>query len=350
MTLFIPDISHHQAGIDIQALANQGAAALIARVGQGAGRRTNGQQYGTTRDREWVRHRDEARRVGLPLVAYWYVGNLVTPDENARLAESWVGDKAIPWMIDHEDASGDGAFYCATVDAFRRRGLRVIWGYVPNWYWAGAMGRSDLRCGPPTVNSRYSTASGTPAQIYAAAGGDNGNGWINYGGQTTVLWQFTNKGGMAGKAIDVSAFRGTLPQLLQMINGSEADDVSWTDNLTFTPPKAPDGTQPAPITYNASTWLTWTNWYANMIPGIVATLGQVLQAVTDDEEVTADLVRATLDSAVAEHMPTAEQVAAAQGDLLEEIVRDVVPAEMADRIVQRLGEQLTAAQNTPPSA
>jgi lysozyme len=219
VTLFIPDLSHHQAGIDLHALKMQGSAAVIARVGQGAGRRTNGQNYGTTRDREWVRHRDEARRVGLPLVAYWYVGNLITPDENARLAEAWVGDRTIPWMIDHEDASGNGAMYCATVDAFRRRGLRVILGYVPNWYWAGAMNRSDLRCGPPIVNSRYASAGGTPSQIYAAAGGDRGNGWIDFGGQRTLLWQFTNKASMAGMAIDCSAFRGSLTELLAMING-----------------------------------------------------------------------------------------------------------------------------------
>lgn len=220
MTLFIPDISHHQAGIDIQALKTQGAAALIARVGQGAGRRTNGQQYGTTQDREWARHRDEARRVGLPLVAYWYVGNLITPDQNAQLAQAWVGDKGIPWMIDHEDASGDGAFYCATIEAFRRRGLRVILGYVPNWYWSGAMARADLRCGPPLVNSRYSTATGSAAGIYAAAGGDRGNGWVNFGGQTTLLWQFTNQAAIAGKAVDMSAFRGTMADLLNLINGT----------------------------------------------------------------------------------------------------------------------------------
>lgn len=221
MTLFIPDISHHQAGIDLHALKREGSAALIARVGQAAGRRSNGHQYGTTRDREWVRHRDEARRVGLPLIAYWYVGNLVTPEENARLANSWVGDSTIPWMIDHEDASGDGDFYCATVEAFRRRGLRVILGYVPHWYWAGVMSRSDLRCGPPIVNSRYSTARGTPAAIYNAAGGDNGNGWVNFGGQTTLLWQFTNQAAMAGRAIDCSAWRGTSRELLQLIDGTQ---------------------------------------------------------------------------------------------------------------------------------
>lgn len=220
MTLFIPDISHHQAGIDIHALKVQGAAALIARVGQAAGRRANGQQYGTTRDREWVRHRDEARRVGLPLVAYWYAGNLVPPSEQAGMARLWAGDDTIPWMIDHEDASGDGADYCAVVQAFRQAGLRVILGYVPNWYWASGMARADLRCGPPIVNSRYSTANGTPAQIYASVGGDNGNGWVNFGGQTTVMWQFTNKASMAGQAIDCSAFKGSTAALLELINGT----------------------------------------------------------------------------------------------------------------------------------
>lgn len=219
MTLFVPDISHHQAGIDIQALKNEGAAALIARVGQAAGRRTNGQQYGTTRDREWTRHRDEARRVGLPLVAYWYVGNLVTAEDNAALAASWVGDSGIPWMIDHEDASGSLAFYCQVVQAFRARGLRVILGYVPRWYWDGN-GRADLTCGPPLVNSRYSTASGNPANIYQGMGGDTGIGWQDYGGQDVVLWQFTSTGQMAGRPIDVSAFRGTQADLEQLINGT----------------------------------------------------------------------------------------------------------------------------------
>jgi hypothetical protein len=219
VTLFIPDISHHQAGISIEALRNEGAAALIARVGQGAGRRTNGQDYSTTRDREWVRHRDEARRVGLPLVAYWYSGNLITPEENARLAEAWAGDRTIPWMIDHEDASGSLALYCQVVEAFRRRGLRVILGYVPRWYW-DSQGRGDLSCGPPLVNSRYSTATGAPAAIYNGVGGDTGAGWSDFGGQDVLMWQFTNKGQMAGRPIDVSAYRGTRESLVELINGT----------------------------------------------------------------------------------------------------------------------------------
>jgi hypothetical protein len=216
MALFIPDISHHQKGIDIEALKNQGCAALLARVGQAAGRRRDGHTYGTTRDREWVRHRDEARRVGLPLVAYWYVGNLVTAADNADLAASWVGDQSIPWMLDHEDASGDISFYRAVVKAFQARGLKVFLGYVPKWYW-DAVGQGSLVPGPPIVNSRYSTRSGSPSEIYTAAGGDAGNGWINFGGQQTVLWQFTNKADLAGMRIDCSAFRGDRAQLMQTL-------------------------------------------------------------------------------------------------------------------------------------
>lgn len=225
MTLFIPDISHHQAGIDIHALKMQEAAALIARVGQAAGRRSNGLNYGTVRDREWARHRDEARRVGLPLVAYWYTGNLLSAPDNAAMAAGWVGDPTVPWMIDHEDASGTISHYLAVVKAFRDRGMRVILGYVPRWYWASQGALNILNQGPPLVNSRYGTATGTPAQIYAAAGGDAGSGWGSYGGQQVALWQFTNKASMAGMAIDCSAFRGSLTQLKELIYGNQESSM-----------------------------------------------------------------------------------------------------------------------------
>lgn len=347
MTLKIPDISHHQQGIDLHAVKMQGAAAIIARVGQGAGRRTNGQTYGTTQDREWVRHRDESRRVGLPLIAYWYTGNLITPEENARLAEAWVGDKAIPWMLDHEDASGDAAMYCATVAAFRARGLRVILGYVPNWYWAGAMGRKSLRCGPPIVNSRYSTANGTADQIYAAAGGDSGNGWINYGDQTTIMWQYTNKAAFAGKLIDCSAFRGSLPELLALINGSE-NDMQPTDLVVD-----PATGQPA-LDTNGNTYTYNQAWYYTNLSGWVlrdgvaelkaqiAAMQAAVAAIANDQDITPDQLSAVVDAAVAAHTPTAQQVAEAQADMLGDIIREVVPDEFAEQVVQKLGQKLGA--------
>lgn len=229
MVVFIPDISHHQQDINIQSIKNAGAAALIARVGQGAGRRMNGGTYGTTRDRKWMRNLAEAKRVGLTIVPYWYVGNLISPDENARLAKEWVGDQNLPWMIDHEDASGNISFYRRVISAFKNHGMRVVLGYLPEWYYM-AIGRGDLSFGPPLVNSRYpSTTGGTPTAIWNRVREWGYEAWDSYGGQSVALWQFTNKASMAGQAIDMSAFRGTKQELLSLLGGAKEDDVSYGD-------------------------------------------------------------------------------------------------------------------------
>jgi hypothetical protein len=225
MTLFIPDISHHQRGINIQSLKDEGCAALIARVGQGAGRNPKGKNYGTTRDTEWVRHRDEAHRVGLPLLPYWYVGDLITPGENARLAKDWSGGMRY-WMIDQEYGSGNIAFYREVIAAFDRAGMTVVLGYLPRWYY-DAVGGGPLSPGPLLVNSRYPSAQGgTPQDIYARIKGDESGAWQGYGGQQVALWQFTNEASLASMAIDCSAFRGTREELMTLIEGA---DMPLTD-------------------------------------------------------------------------------------------------------------------------
>lgn len=216
MTLFIPDISHHQGDIDIAALQREGAAALIARVGQGPGVTRAGKNYGLTRDRKWARNRDEAQALHLPLVAYWYVGNKMDPDMQATTAANWCGDPHVPWMIDFEDASGTIPFYHQVLAAWQERGLRAVLGYIPKWYF-DSMGGGRLVPGPPIVNSRYSLRKGTPQAIYGASGGDTGAGWIDYGGNYTALWQFTDQASMAGQAIDCSAFRGNYNQLMELL-------------------------------------------------------------------------------------------------------------------------------------
>jgi lysozyme len=225
---WVPDISHHQAGISIQALRNEGAAALIARVGQGAGRRDNGKTYDTTRDREWVRHRDEAQRVGLDLVAYWYTGNLLTAADNAELAAEWVGDRAIPWMLDHEDASGSIDFYHEVLTEFDALGLDVIFGYLPRWYWSGH-GSASLTPGPPLVNSAYPDGAGTPAQIWGD-GHLHQKNFTSYGGQTVAMVQFTNQAQMAGYKIDCSAWPGSREELHAYITGAEAAPLTMAGN------------------------------------------------------------------------------------------------------------------------
>lgn len=323
MTLYVPDISHHQQGISIQALKAQGAAALIARVGQGAGRRDNGQRYATTRDREWARHRDEAKRLGLPLVPYWYVGNLLTARENAAIAKAWVGDPSLPWMIDHEDASGSIPFYRNVVTEFRNAGMTVALGYLPHWYWE-SHGRGNLAGPgmPPLVNSAYPGGAGTPAQIYGKSG-DTSPRWAPYGGQSVALWQFTNKASLAGRRIDCSAFRGTTAQLAALLGGVE-DDMTPEESRMLRELHA---------MYRKG----------NPAPGVKQSAGEMTLVIIEmlkrgrRQEPVINALAAGQDIDPAE---LAERVVAAQREVLEDLVRETVPDEQADRIIQALAERL----------
>lgn len=222
---FVPDISHHQsnpttgAHISVTRIRDEGATAVIARVGQGAGLRRNGvDSYGTTRDRMWQTFLAEAKGIGFPILPYWYIGNRLSAADNAAIAADWVGDTGLKWMLDHEDASGDIAFYNAVLNAFEKRGLDVALGYVPRWYWSiygGTIG------GPPLVNSKYINArTGYASQIYGD-GSSYATLWTPYGGNQVALGQFTNQAQMAGWKIDCSVFRGTRDQFFTLIGGSD---------------------------------------------------------------------------------------------------------------------------------
>lgn len=212
MTIFGIDISHHQPDIDLQRVKNEGFQFVIARVGQGAGG-----QYSTTRDRAWVRHRDETRRVGLRLCAYWYIGNIISPSDNASLCESWIGDKSIPVALDFEAGSGNVAFYRQTLDAFKARGFRVPMSYIPKWYWQ-QVGSSPLDGLPPLWYSKYVNGTGYASSLYP---GDNSSWWTGYGGLPVVMSQFTSSAKVANYTlVDANAFKGTLQELDALLYGT----------------------------------------------------------------------------------------------------------------------------------
>lgn len=336
MTLFIPDISHHQEDISIEGLVDDGATALIARVGQGAGRRGNGQTYGTTRDRTWARNLAQCQRLGLPIVPYWYVGNLLSAGENARLAAEWVGDTSLPWMLDFEDASGSIAFYREVLDAFARRGLRVILGYVPHWYWAGA-GKGSL-AGPPLVNSAYPGGAGTAAQIYGD-GSVHAKNWADYGDNHVALLQFTNRARMAGQEVDCSAFKGDRAGLLALINGitpHEEDDDMYFLARTSTDPRVWLTNGLFKIHVVNEEHLNNIIWTATHPPeGIDRPVIQLVstKVVTIDDERVFGLDMATLP-----------QIAAGVADLTARPVADVDEVALAAELEARGWDPATAAE------
>jgi hypothetical protein len=72
---------------------------------------------------------------------------------------------------------------------------------------------------------------------------------------------------------------------------------------------------------------------------IAASQAAILAAINSDNTSTPEMTR-ILDEKVAEHMPSSEEIVAAQRMLLADVVREVVPGEQADVIVEKLNEKL----------
>lgn len=95
--------------------------------------------------------------------------------------------------------------------------------------------------------------------------------------------------------------------------------------------------------------VAYTNHYANMIPGLVAAVA----AIANDQDITPDALKTIMSDAIAEHSPTAEQIALALKDQLNaglgETVRQLFAETMkgddaaeADALSERFLTMLTA--------
>lgn len=202
MTLFGPDLSHFQAGINLAQVKAEGCTFVICKVSQGA----------TWRDPAWPGFRDDARLHGLELVGY----HMVTRDDPAAQAANCraaLGDPSIPLGLDWEESggSGDWSNFMRTLGAFRGAGLNVRLAYAPRWYWQ-QQGSPDMRAaGLPLWASRYvSSGVGPPTQMYPAVQPQQ---WDGYGGLQVGLLQFTDRAHIAGKLVDCNAYRGTPAEL-----------------------------------------------------------------------------------------------------------------------------------------
>lgn len=207
MTLFGPDLSRFQAGINLAQVAAEGCRFVICKVSQGA----------TWRDPAWPGFRDDARKAGLILAGYAMVTE-ENPVAQAANCKAHLGDPTIPLALDWEESGGSGnwANFMAVLQAFRGAGLNVRLAYAPKWYHA-QQGSPDMsQAGIPLWSSRYvNTTPGTPAAMYPAVTPAQ---WTGYGGLPTVLLQFTDRARIAGHTADCSAFEGTEQQLRTLLS------------------------------------------------------------------------------------------------------------------------------------
>jgi hypothetical protein len=70
----------------------------------------------------------------------------------------------------------------------------------------------------------------------------------------------------------------------------------------------------------------------------------ILAAIAAEKGIAPEVLNGMIDQAVATHRPSPDEIAAAQRELVEEAVREVMPAEQADRIIERIVERLSAEQ------
>ncbi len=205
-TTFGVDISNHQAGLDLGRVFGEGYEFVIAKVSEGDG----------YRDPYWPGFRDATLAAGKILVGYHYVRADSGIEEQAQTFAEHLGDKRIPAMLDFEAGSGGIGVFHAVRAAVERRGVRVALSYLPRWYWQ-QIGSPSLSGIPPLMASDYGPGrSGFASAIYPGPGD---RGWQPYGGTDVAILQFSEKGAVAGRSIDIDAFRGTPQQLRAFLSG-----------------------------------------------------------------------------------------------------------------------------------
>lgn len=199
---FVVDIASYQKGYSV---AKSTAAAVFAKVTEGSG-------YVNPLYAAWLA---EAKSANKPFAWYHFLSGASAADQVANTLKH-VGDKSVVGMVDIEP---EGSFKPSLAQAFayideaKASGLVVRFAYLPRWYWI-QLGKPSLKGfadrGVHLISSAYPGGSGTPAEIYAAGKGDEGEGWAAYGPDEPVptLWQFTNAATDQGMKVDYSAFRG----------------------------------------------------------------------------------------------------------------------------------------------
>lgn len=201
--IYGPDVSHYQGAVNHAAIRAGGCDFLIAKISEGSG----------SRDAQWPRNRDGARAAGLITVGYHYI-TTADPGAQARNCRGWIGDAGVPVALDLERGGGNIANYAAVLAAFRAAGMRVVFSYIPPFYWA-EIGHPDLAPFPPLWKARYYSMTPAPyATMYAHVPPTY---WDPYGGQFPQILQYGDAGQVAGLTCDVNAYRGTRDQFAALV-------------------------------------------------------------------------------------------------------------------------------------
>lgn len=216
VTLFGVDVSNNNFGGENSPNLTAAAAFTNALPGEGfSWIEAKATQGSTFVDPTWATIFKAATAISFPIVAFHYV-DTTDPGAQAANAASVAGARNVGWMMDFEQDSGDINNLQAVLAAFQAAGLTVVVDYLPAWYLA-QIGSPTLSGVPGLISSAYPGGAGYASTLYEAGGGDQGEGWQPYDGETPVIWQFTDSANVAGITVDADAFVGSEAQLLALL-------------------------------------------------------------------------------------------------------------------------------------
>ena len=216
------DISEHQDGLLLSEAKAQGVEFVIIRLCDG-----------TYRDKTFASHLADAEQQGLLVSTYWY---LRAPSEGTTIAQQvdvidqqMNGRRDLGVWIDVESVGPGNAKLLTEADVWaakrelEKRGYHVPGIYSGAWYWEHMPG------GEPSMDglghlwvSHYGrNRRGIPRTLYTDDGGVNHPGWrYPLGDRLPDILQFGSQGAVAGKLVDVNAWRGTLDELRSIFNAT----------------------------------------------------------------------------------------------------------------------------------
>lgn len=225
-TIFGVDVSEHQDGMSLKRAADEGIKFAIIRTTDG-----------TYKDRVYRSHLLDAESAGLVTAAYHFLRN---PSEGTTIAQQVqaslevMGDAKRPMWLDCETPAGLSA---AHIREFKQRfeaaGVRVIgaYSYVPWWEGKTIGGEPDSHeFGAFWVAAYGQNRVGTPTALYP---GDAAAQWdYPLGNQKPALWQFGSQAQVAGKLVDINAYRGTVEELRALFYGGDTARKNEEENMT----------------------------------------------------------------------------------------------------------------------
>lgn len=220
MVIWLIDISQYQTGLDVGRAVAEGYSAVWMKATEGV----------TWRDKAFDTFAEQVLASGAIPGAYHFLregyGRAQCDVFYQRMRDHGGPDGWLAACDNEQDAG-----WQTTVDFFARwrelAGDHPLFMYSGNWWWS-ERGWYGASLTPYLWDSRYVSGSGYGAALY----GQVPESWwsARYGGwgDVTVL-QFTSSGSVAGRTVDVNAFRGSIEELRALAGIRMEDTMALTE-------------------------------------------------------------------------------------------------------------------------